>query len=188
MAESDHWAPPTPTAPTTPAYGATAPPRTGGILTMIFGVVGLFSPFIAWIDTRQLVGDPSVGGTFSAFSGDFREAMAAASTFEHVGVIALLASAVSVGIGVWTLVSLGHGRAVHKVSAGVPVIVAGLACMYSGALAMEGVQMLLDNAVDTAGIKPEDLMGIGMALAVLSGLGQFVMGILLLARRSMTGN
>ena len=190
MAESDNWAPPTPTPTPTvvTSTAAKAPAPTGGILTVIFGVVGLFSPFLAWIDTRQLVGDPTVGGMFSAFSAQFRETMASASTFEHVGALALATSAVTAGIGAWLLFSLGHGRAVNKLAAGLPVLVAGLACMYSGAIAMDGVQTVLDNAVDTAGIQPEDLMGLGLSLAVLAGLGQFVMGILLLARRSMTGN
>lgn len=188
MAESDNWAPPTLPQPVVTSSVARTPAPTGGVLTVIFGVVGLFSPFMAWIDTRQLVGDPTVGGMFSAFSDQFRETMASASTFEHVGLLALITSAVTAGIGVWMLVSLGHGRAVNKFAAGLPVLIAGLVCMYSGAVAMEGVRKLLDAAVDTAGIQPEDLMGIGMALAVLAGLGQFVMGIVLLARRSMTGN
>lgn len=188
MAESDNWAPPEVPRPVVTSSIAPAASRTGGILAMIFGVVGLFSPFLAWLDVSLLVGDPGAANTFNSFSAEFREAMADASVFEHVGVLALVSSAVSAGVGVWLLTSLGHGRSVNKLAAGLAVLIAGFVCLYSGGAAMDGVQTLLDSAVDTAGVKPEDLMGIGLALAVLSGFGQLVMGILLLARRSMTGN
>lgn len=191
MAESDDWAPPQVGSAAVEAPHVdprTGTSQTGAILTLIFGAVGALSPFMVWIDTSKLTGDPVATSTSNSFSTAFRSAMRDASVFEHVGMLALVASLASLAIGSWLFRALQRGLVVSRAVVGVPVLVAGIVCLTAGSLAMEGIQTLIDSPGASTGLKPEDVMGLGMALAVLGGVGQLVMGIVLLSKRSMTGN
>jgi hypothetical protein len=143
----------------------------GGITTIVFASLAVISPWMPYLSSD---GTSVSGWTTASEILDYEERFSAGPALVLITGIIALAS------GITIVTKQNRGQAANRQGLGLAILISGIVMMVSAAVTYN----ILDELARNEGIFVET--GLGLSLGVITGIAILVMGIIVLAKPSVT--